>query len=734
MPKSDVTEAATSFVASPGAPADLISGLTYAVDQANKLGRKNSFHLWTDNDIVGRSLVEPIYDGIEKSKFLVADITYLNLNVAYEVGYAIGRAKRAVLTRNKNLVGDIELANEIGIFDTLGRFEYSSWDELAGYIADFSQITPLGLEYPIDTVRRIFFLDVPGTTDAVRLIVSAIKSEFRLYRSFSDEEAARLSAPFAIENVSTSSGIIIPFLSPQFKDANVHNYRAMFVAGLAHGMERPTLILKSADVRAPLNIRDSVSDYKDEHDISRLISNFRSDVNSCFEILTTKPKGTFGLLQQLSIGDSSAENEFITLKAYYLPIDAYGRTLQGQIDLVTSRKGSGKSALFFQVRDYLRQNKQNVTVDLRPEGYQLVQLKEAVLEYLKPGSQDYLLTSFWHYILLLEIVHRIIEVDRTRHQFDHRVTETYRQLEGIYATSDVELEGDFSQRLLILTRNIAKRFEALGDKRPTIITGGDITSLVYAHDIRRLEQVLAQYLRFKDSVWILFDNLDKGWSAGGVSTEDILILRSLITAARKLKRELEEKDVNIHTVVFVRNDVYELLMKGTADFGKEMQVNLDWTDRRQLEELLRRRFEFGYAPFSGKPIDEIWKVIFADVDNEILSLDYLLELCLLRPRNLIKLVQHCKGLAVNSGHQKIQVDDVQLALAAYSKDLAREINREISDVFPEAAGFLYDFVREQSRWSMENLQLLAELKGQGREARPRYSITLAAVAAGMLSP
>src|SRR5262249_55591400 len=154
------------------------------------------------------------------------------------------------------------------------------------------------------------------------------------------------------------------------------------------------------------------------------------------------------------------------------------------------------------------------------------------------------------------------------HQFDHRVTETYRQLEGIYATSDVELEGDFSQRLLILTRNIAKRFEALGDKRPTIITGGDITSLVYAHDIRRLEQVLAQYLRFKDSVWILFDNLDKGWSAGGVSTEDILILRSLITAARKLKRELEEKDVNIHTVVFVRNDVYELLMKGTADFGK----------------------------------------------------------------------------------------------------------------------------------------------------------------------
>ena len=254
-------------------------------------------------------------------------------------------------------------------------------------------------------------MDVPGTTDAVRLIVSAIKSEFRLYRSFSDEESARLSAPFAIENVSTSSGIIIPFLSSQFKDANIHNYRAMFVAGLAHGMDRATLILKSADVRAPLDIRDSASDYKDEHDIARLVSNFREDVNSCFEALTTKPPEMFGLLKQLSIGNSSAENEFTTLKAYYLPIDAYGRTLQGQIDLVTSRKGSGKSALFFQVRDNLRQNKQNVIVDLRPEGYQLVQLKEAVLELLKPGSQDYLLlrfgTTFYCWKLCIELSRRI---------------------------------------------------------------------------------------------------------------------------------------------------------------------------------------------------------------------------------------------------------------------------------------------------------------------------------------
>lgn len=385
---------ASCFVASPGRPDDLIAGLTSALQKATELSAAHSFRLWKDNDGVGTALVEPIYANIVKSAFLVADITYLNLNVTYEIGYAIGRSKRAILTRNTTFAGDIELADEIGIFDTLKRFEYSSWDNLANYLSNLTEISPISVDYPIDNVRRIFFLDIPGSMDAVRQIVSAIKSEFRLFRSFSDEETVRLSAPSAIENISASCGIIIPFLSQNYKHADLHNYRAMFVAGLAHGLDRPTLILKSAEVVAPLDIRDSISDYKSEDDIQRLVSDFRKEVNRAFEVLAVKPKRDLGLLQQLMIGDAAAENEFTTLEEYYILTDAFSRTLYGQVDLVTSRKGSGKSALFFQVRDRLRENKQNVIVDLRPEGYQLTQLKESVLEFLKPGSQDYLLTSF----------------------------------------------------------------------------------------------------------------------------------------------------------------------------------------------------------------------------------------------------------------------------------------------------------------------------------------------------
>lgn len=201
------------------------------------------------------------------------------------------------------------------------------------------------------------------------------------------------------------------------------------------------------------------------------------------------------------------------------------------------------------------------------------------------------------------------------------------------------------------------------------------------------------------------------WSTGGVSSEDILILRCLIDVAKKLKREFGNRKVNFHAVVFVRNDVYELLVAGTADYGKDMNVNLDWTDRRQLIELLRRRLEFGSGELQGKSFPDMWSRLFgAATGAAASSIENFLEKCLMRPRNLIQLFQHCKGFAVNVGNDVVTAEDVTNALDAYSRDLVTEINREISDVFPRATKLLYDFAGEKADVSHYDLVVLAELR------------------------
>ena len=50
----------------------------------------------------------------------MADITYLNLNVVYEIGFAIGKSKRAFLVRHKFTAGDLLVAKAVGIFDSSG--------------------------------------------------------------------------------------------------------------------------------------------------------------------------------------------------------------------------------------------------------------------------------------------------------------------------------------------------------------------------------------------------------------------------------------------------------------------------------------------------------------------------------------------------------------------------------------------------------------------------------------
>ena len=91
-----------------------------AVRRANALPLPVLYEPWLFNDVPGNPLVSPILESIDHSPFVIADITYLNLNVVYEIGFTIGRYKRAFLVRHSGTDGDKNITNAVGIFDTLG--------------------------------------------------------------------------------------------------------------------------------------------------------------------------------------------------------------------------------------------------------------------------------------------------------------------------------------------------------------------------------------------------------------------------------------------------------------------------------------------------------------------------------------------------------------------------------------------------------------------------------------
>ena len=143
-----------------------------------------------------------------------------------------------------------------------------------------------------------------------------------------------------------------------------------------------------------------------------------------------------------------------------------------------------------------------------------------------------------------------------------------------------------------------------------VLSRETVTELIYKHRYSSLRGNLVTYLELKRDVWILFDNIDKAWSPHGIDPLDLLNLKCLLDAFTKLRNDLARRQITLHGVVFVRNDVYELLVESTPDRGKIAKATLDWTDSELLRELLRRRF-VSNLPIKDLEFDVIWRSVAA---------------------------------------------------------------------------------------------------------------------------
>lgn len=709
-----MTQVSQAFVAYPSQDDAVAALIMEGIRRANAVpSLPVRYEPWVFNDIAGNPLISPILAKIEESPYVVADITYLNVNVVYEIGFTIGRGKRAFLIRHSATAGDRDLAKEAGIFDTLGYHQYASYDDLKNRLTSHVDEAPLPFSLALDRKAPVYIVEPPTRDTAATMVTSRVKKAGYRYRSFMPTEDTRLAASDAVRQVASSSGVVLLLQRPSTPGAQVHNVRALFVAGLAHGMGKPTLILAPAGYPTPLDVRDAVKSFRFPEDIVERIAEFCPEINDHLQQADPPPIETGGLLQSSAIGDPTAENEMTTLASYFLRTDQYERAVRGDVNLVVGRKGSGKTALFIRLRDKIRPDKRNIVVDLKPEGYQLLKLKDDILTYLTEGARQHLITAFWEYLILLEVTYKLLEKDRHTYKFNHEINELYLELEAAYRADNFSAEGDFSERLLTLSQRISEQYlQRYGKEDGRKLTTQEVTELLYTHDIRTLRDRVSDYLENKESVWVLFDNLDKGWSTQGVDVIDSISLRCLIDAGRKVEQQMQKAGHRFRCIVFVRNDVYEHLMRNSADYGKEMRATLDWTDPDLLREMLRLRLVSG---LDGKAADvtfeQIWPTVCTSHVHGEESSTFLIDRSLMRPRNILKIFNHARGFATNFNRARISEEDIEKGLRAYSQDLLIELDRELSDVFPAAKDLLYHFIDSNSELDRKSLSQIVSESG-----------------------
>jgi hypothetical protein len=704
---SDVPEREGLFLYA-SEPASISDAIEAAVTKAQATGIGHSWTTWRDLPIAGRIIFCEVGKAMRYSGTVIADVTTLNFNLMFEIGYAIGLGLPIVPIRDTSYVSDKRAFEELGVLDTLGFVDFTNADNLLGQLKSRLPAQPfhhLDEEIAFDAPLYV----IPGnvTTEGDIRLMSAIKKSRIKFRTFDASESPRLSLAEAHRQVSRSVGVITHLLSPNRRGSVVHNALCALLGGMAMAQQKVLLMLQEERIQQPIDYRDVVRGYGRIEEIVGLIEDPLSRIFQ--EIQSRRSPGRprpANILQQIDLGDTAAENESSSLDDYFVETGQYIQARQGHARLVIGRKGTGKTAIFYGIRNPLIQSPSRLIMDLRPEGYQFTKLREFLLTKLTQGVQEHTMSAFWHLLLLTEMARKILVADRHFANRDPERFQRFQAVEEAYRGFNPDFEADFSQRLMTEVDRILERADALSPDD----LGPRLTQHLFTGDVRHLGEVIVDYLRAKDEVWLLVDNLDKGWPIHGSTDEDILIVRALLEATRKLQGIFDDERVQLKCLVFLRTDIFAHLQQTTPDKGKDTAISLTWDDVALFEEVIGRRI----AASTG--LEGEFRDLWGHVCDSLIAVEdtfsYMVDRTLMRPRDLLVFLRRCVEVAINRGHDRIEVEDILIGERAYSEDILLGIAYEISDTRPEWGDVLYAF--QGAATTLERGEVEARL----REARP----------------
>ena len=550
----------------PSTPPQIAATIESAKQKLELMSVGRTFKSWRQLPITGRIIFCEVCKATRFTSAVVADVTTLNFNLLFEIGFSIGLGIPVTPIRDTTYIASKRDFDEIGLLDTLGYLDFRNAEELASSLPGRLP----GSAFPLPLVKEyketpLYVLKGPINTEgAVQLMSTLKKSGFR-FRTYDPVETPRLTLHEARKQISGSVGVIAHLLSPNRQGSTRHNALCALLGGIAMAEGKVVAMLQEEAVQQPIDYRDVVQSYQIPADIPHMLEGTIKRVVEHMQVAGPSiGRRAEKVLEKLDLGDTAAENEIAALRSYFVPTGQFTQAKQGHARLVVGRKGTGKTAIFYEVRNSLGRNRSRVVLDLKPEGHQFTKLREAVLSQLSPGLQEHTMTGFWNYILLTELAHKILSTEGGWARNDSKRHVCFKNLEHVYASHEIDSEGDLSQRLLRQVNRLTERF---GDAEESK-TREKITEWLYAGDIRTLDKAVSDYLREKDAVWLLIDNLDKGWPVHGTTPADIMIVRALLEATRKLQRQMEENDVEFKCLVFLRTDIYadisfsKLLTKG----------------------------------------------------------------------------------------------------------------------------------------------------------------------------
>jgi hypothetical protein len=452
------------------------------------------------------------------------------------------------------------------------------------------------------------------------------------------------------------------------------------------------IITLSQDVTSPDDIEPMIT-YLVHHGIPRGDIRIRFPSMSPDQQLGSKL--SMGLVQSgLNFGADVAEQDS-GLARYFITTPSYLSIQSGQRHLVIGPKGSGKSAILRELTKHIGES-----LVITPEHYATDVLDAVTKTPLNTELTAYITT--WKYTLLIEIFRCLVQTATG----DATAIAEIRKYLGIHGLLGTDLS--LFERFVGYLRRITRIRGKIGPTEAEIglENARELEKLFKLDELLALVPALRRVLRRKGFT-VLIDELDQSWNNSETANQFLI---ALLTAAIQLRGI----DPNLHVVVFLRSEIFDLLKPHIAQLDKLRSdiEEIRWSPRELRNLIVTRAFDsVGIYPERARADAALASLFPGVIPASGVSLfDYILSRTSYRPREVIQFCNLVLKLAIQLDLPQVSAEAVLRAEEEFSVWKQEYIVSENLFIYPRLDVLLERFRGKLRRLTLNHLDsLLTEI-------------------------
>jgi hypothetical protein len=670
-----------------------------------------------------------ILNAIDQAEVFAADLTYLNHNVLFELGYAIGKRKKLFIILNNTIENAENNYKKLRVIRKFPFIPFENFKQIHVGLqqkGDFESIvldSLVNVKKIAHNVNDIFYIKGKlNNQESLELIDYLNGSDLK---SINDNslEIEYQTLTWYLESILQSNIIIVHLAGVDKIDYQFENAEKSFYAGLAKGLGKEVLLIAPEPYEAPIDYYEILVQYKDTEDCL-------NKTNDCLAALLKKvqpPRREPAPLQtkdlnflKLALGTGIAEQENReSLINCFIETSIYDFILHNESTIILGRKGTGKSAICIKLEEDFSSSDTNCLIILKPESDELLRNVDLSSIFHSELSKYTFFHTVWKFIIYSKLLDFIYCKIKAKHEHPADIIETeifsFREAHAPYFRLD-------------FFGGIKELFE-MATKEKLPINDPSILELMYKRYLGPLIKIIQKY--FSESKYlkliILADNLDTARKPTTDLNVQAEMIHNLMGFEKEIKKEIKAKDdktISVKTVIFLRKDIFEYIAHHSTESDKLqlLTTEIDWREYPNLlQKLIEKRFCIILDLAQNCNLNTlIWGKYF-DFGSKLNPFEYIRPFLIPRPRDTIYFFSKLFEDAINRDQDKVTNKNLEYAKTNYSKFLFYNLVNELNAEHPKIDKIL-DTIKQLDSPIVEYKRVLSIIIKQGYSSEEAHRL------------